>query len=242
MAGFDFVARKALADERNAQARRHEALDHADAGKLHRHSQLRAERAELLVENLAHEAGFWKQQRLINDVACADALITRKRIIGMNHQHQPIAENRMNLQARRFYRQGDDANVHRAIFDLLEHLVTEVAIDADLHRGKAPAVLSESLGKYVQTGGFVRADCEHAARRAGQVGDGAERFVAQREQTRGVFEKRFARDGKPNRLPHAIKKLLPVLVFKLVNLRADRGLRTIELLTRAGKAALLGDL
>ena len=147
----------------------------------------------------------------------------------------------MDFQAGRFHRQRDDAHVHGAVFHFFQNFVAEIPVDADLHGGKAPAVLRENFRQHVEAGRFVGADGQRAARRAGLVRHGAQRFVAQREKAPGVFEQRFARHGEPDGFPDAIEELLAVLLLELADLRAHRRLRAVELLAGAREAALLGN-
>ena len=107
--------------------------------------------------------------------------------------------------------------------------------------GKRRLIFGENVRQHVEAGGFVGADGQRAARRAGLVGHGAQRFVAQREQPPGIFEQGFARDREPHGFPDAVEQLLPVFLLELADLRAYGRLRAVELLTGARKTALFGD-
>src|ERR1700730_9467127 len=192
LTGPDFIAGEGLADNGNAQTGGNEPLDHSDARQFHGNAKPGAVRAELLVEHLAHETGLGKYQRLPGDVAREYRFVRREGIGRADHQHQTIFEDDMNLEAGRFYRQRNDAHVNGAVFDFLENLMAEIAVDADLYRWKAPAILGENVREHVKTRRFVRSDSECAARGAGLVGNGTQRFIPQSEETSCVFKQRFA--------------------------------------------------
>src|SRR5579862_7349992 len=151
-AGADLVASKACADKRNAQARCHESLDHADAGKLHGNAELRAVWAEELVEQLPREPGLRNDQRLIRDFGRSHRLVLSQRTAGTHHQHQAVAKNRVCSEAGRFYGKRDDADVHGAIFHFLDYLSAEVAINANLHGWEPSVEFGEDIGQYVEAG------------------------------------------------------------------------------------------
>src|SRR5262250_776841 len=77
------VPHKTLGDQRDAQARRHESFDHTDARQLHSDVQARAERAKLLVVDLAHEPGLRENQRLLGNFSGCDAFLLRQGFAGL---------------------------------------------------------------------------------------------------------------------------------------------------------------
>jgi hypothetical protein len=193
LTGAHLVAGKAGTDERYAQACRDKALDHAHAGQFHADLQPGAVGTKILVQQLTRESGPGKDERMLGDFARAHGLLPRQRIPRAHHQHDAVAKNRVHLQAARLHRQRDDADVNRTVLNLLEHLVAEVAIDADLDGRIEPVILGKHSRQHVEAGGFVGSDGQHAPRSAGLVGDGAQRFVAQCKETCGVFEQRLSR-------------------------------------------------
>src|ERR1700756_897188 len=148
----------------------------------------------------------------------------------------------MRFQTGRFYGQGHNANINRAILQLLDDFVAEVPVDANLHAGIEAAVFSKDIGQHVQAGGLVGPDYEGATRRDPLVGDREQRFVAQAEEPLGIAEQNSARRCKPDIFPGAVKELVTVLLFELPNLGADGRLRTEYFLPRARKTPQLVNL
>src|SRR5579875_299733 len=241
LAGLHFVLRKAFADQRDAEALGYELFDHSDARELHGDPHVRSIGAELLVEHLAREAGLRKDQRLARDIGGRYGFRSSERIRGGDHQHQTVSKNRMHSEAWGFNGNGDNADIHRAVFHLFKNFVAEVPVDTDLHGGISPAVFRENIGQHIQAGGLVGAHGERAARRGGLIGNGTKRLIPQREQPVRVFEQRLASHRKPNGFANAIEKLLSVFLFELADLGADSRLRAVEFLSGAREAALLRD-
>ncbi len=128
-------------------------------------------------------------------------------------------------------------DVDRSVLDLLQNLVAEIAVDADLHRRVEAVILRENFRQNVQACRFVGAEGEHSSRRGGLVGHGAQGFGAHVHHAHGVFKKGFSRGGKPHGLASAVKQLLAVFLFELAHLRADGRLRAEQFLPGARKTA-----
>ena len=134
-AGLYLVAGKTFADEGNTGVGADESLDHTDAGKLHGHAEARAIGAKQLVQDLAGEAGTRENQRLRSHFLERDLGAVSQRIAAADHETQAVARNVMNFESGRFDGEGHDADVDRTVFDALQDLVAEIAIDADVHLG-----------------------------------------------------------------------------------------------------------
>ena len=85
----------------------------------------------------------------------------------------------MYFKAGRLHRQGHDPKINGPVFDALQNLVAEIAIDADLHIWIRAMELGENLGQDVEAGGFICSDGKNAAGHLGLVGDGPQRFLPQ---------------------------------------------------------------
>ena len=178
---------------------------------------------------------------MFDDFADRHHLELGQRILGADHQHQLVAENRLNLQARRLDRQGKNADLYRAVFQLLHDFVAEIPVDADLHWRIAAAVFGKNLRQNIQTCGLVGAHPQGAARRTAVVGHRHQRFVAQGLQALGIFEKYLAGRSQFYRLARAVEQAVAVLLLQLADLGAHRRLRAENLLAGTGKTALPGN-
>src|SRR5579872_668525 len=236
-----FVAGKRGANQRNAQVGRDKTLDHADAWKFHSHLQFRAVRPEELVQQPSRVAGFWKEQRMFGDLADRKHLELCQGILRAHHQHELIPENRLDLQAGGLDRQGQNADFHGPIFELLNDLIAEIAINADLYRRISPAVLGEDLGQNIETSRLVGADAQGSPRSTAMIGHGRERFVAQVLQSLRVFIENLPGRSELDCLAGAVEQAVSVLLFQLTNLGADRRLRSKNLLARTRETALTGN-
>src|SRR5579862_8643674 len=232
---------KACADQRDTEAGGDEAFYHADAWQLHPDLKLRGVGTKQLVHKLAGVTGFGDQQRLACDVINSDSLLSCQGVFGTNHQHELVAKDGVGLQAGRFYWQGHDADIDRAVLQLLDDLVAEVAIDTDLDFRVEAAIFGEHFGQNVKASGFVGADDESASRGDALIGDGEERFLAQFVHALGVAEQHSASGGEADDFAGAVEQLVTVFLLELTNLCADRGLGTKHLLSGAGKATQFHD-
>ena len=131
---------------------------------------------EMFVQQLARVAGARKNQRLLGNILHANGLKLCQGIARIHHQHHAVPENRMNFQARRFGRKRDDSHVHRSVLHLLQHLVAEIPVNADLHSRIEAMIFRENIRKHIQARRFVGSQREHAARSRGFVGHGAQGF------------------------------------------------------------------
>ena len=177
---------------------------------------------------------------MLDDLADRHHLELGQRILRAHHQHQLVAENRLDLQARRLDGQGQNADLDRPVLQLFHDLVAEISIDADLHRRIAPAVFPENLRQNIQAGGLVGAHAQRAAGRAAVVRHRHQRFFAQIFQPLGIFVKNLAGRSQLYRLAGAVEQAVAILLLQLADLRADRRLRAENLLPRTGKTALSG--
>src|SRR5271168_416669 len=90
-AGFHLILGKTFANEGNSGVGADEALDHANAGKLHGDVKARTIGAEELIENLARKAGARQDHRLGRDFFERDLRTIRQRIARADHETQAIA-------------------------------------------------------------------------------------------------------------------------------------------------------
>ena len=75
-----------------------------------------------------------------------------------DHETQAVAMNLMHFQVGGFDGHGDDAHVDGAVFDALENLVAEIAVDADVHERIAALKFRKNIGEQIETGGFIGAE------------------------------------------------------------------------------------
>lgn len=92
-AGLDLVARKTFTDEGNTDIGADEALDHPDAGELHRHVHARTVGAEQFIEDLPRIARARKNERLRRDLGERDTRTACKRIARADHEAKTIFVN-----------------------------------------------------------------------------------------------------------------------------------------------------
>src|SRR5712691_7385481 len=159
-----------------------------------------------------------------------------ERVLRADHEAQTILVNVVHLQIRGLDGQGDDANIDGAVLDALQNLVTEIAIDADVHQGIAALKFRKNIGEQVETGGFIGAEDHRALNHVTAVSNDLNGFVAQAKQFFGVLEKNFTGRSQLNGLGRAVQEPGFIGLLKLANLRADGGLRTEDFLARTGKA------
>src|SRR5436853_3344749 len=149
------VAGKGSADKGHAEVGGHETLDHSDARQFHPDLYIGVLAAKQTIQQPARVTGFGKKQRVFQDFADGNNLVLGQGILGTHHQHQLVAEHGLDFQTRRLHGKGHDANVNRAVFQLLDNLVGKVAVDADLDAGIEAAIFGENLGQYIKAGGLV---------------------------------------------------------------------------------------
>ena len=167
---------------------------------------MRAVGPELLVEHLAHETRSSERSSGCSAMSLVVTLLMlRERIRGARHQHQAIAKNRMNAQAGRFHGQRDDADVDGAVFDLLDHFVAEIPVDADLHGGIALVVFRENIGQDVEAGCLVGADASVPRGVLDWSATARNDSLRRVSSSLGVFEKRFAGGREPHGLSDAVE-------------------------------------
>src|SRR5581483_8025426 len=197
-------------------------------------------RPKQFVEQPAGVARLREQEGLFDDFADGDHFELRQRIFRTDHQHQLVPENGLNLQTRRLNGKGEDTHLNLPVFELLHDLVAKIAVNADLHRGIATAIFSEYFGQNVQAGRLVGADAQGSTWRATVVGDGREGFVPEILQSLSIFVENLACGSKFHRLSGAIQEPVPIFLFQLPDLRADRRLRAEYLFAGAGETPLPG--
>ena len=235
-AGFYLIAGEALADEGDAGVGGDEALDHADAGKLHDDAQAGSVGAEKFVEDLASEAGAREDQRLAGDFFERDLGAMRERIAGADHEAEAVSREVMNFKRRRFNGESDDADVNGAVFDALQDLVAEIAIDADVDLRIAALEFGEYVGEKIEASGFVGAEDKRALHDVAAVGNDLNGFVAETEKTFGVFEEDFAGGSQLDGFSGTVEEAGAIGLFELADLGADGGLGAENFLAGAREA------
>src|SRR5580704_6733280 len=222
--GFDLVAGKAFADEGDAGVGGDETLDHADAGELHGDAEASAIGAKEFVEDLAGEAGARENQRLTGDFLEGDLGAVRKRVAAADHEAQAVAGNVVDFESGRFDGKCHDADVDGAVFDALQNLVAEIAIDADVDLGIAALKFRENVWKKIEAGGFVGAKNQGALHDVPAIGDDLNGFVAEAKKTFGVFEEDLACGSQLDGFGGAVEETSAISLFQLADLRAYGGL------------------
>jgi len=235
-AGFDLIASEAFADEGDAGVGGYEALDHANAGKLHGDAETGAVGAEKLVEDLAREAGARKDERLCGDFFERDLGAMRKRIASADHEAEAVAREVMDFKGRRLDGESDDADIHGAVFDALQDFVAEIAIDADMDLRIAALEFSEYIGQKIEASGFVGAENERTLHNVAAIGNDLNGFVAETKKALGVFEEDFAGRSQLDGFSGTVEEACAIGLFKLADLCADGGLRAENFLTGAREA------
>ncbi len=234
--GFHLVAGEALADEGDSGVGSDEALDHADAGKLHGDANAGTIGTEKLVQNLAGEASARENQGLRGYFLESDLGTMSERIAAADHESQAVARDMVDFERRGLDRKCDDADVYGAVLDALENLVAEIAVDADVDLRITALKLGENIREKIEAGGFVGAEDERALHDIAAVGDDLNGFIAEAEKALGVLEKDFASGSELDGFGGAVEKSGAISLFELADLGADGGLRTEHFLPSAREA------
>src|SRR5260370_15418756 len=98
----------------------------------------------------------------------------------------------MHLQIRRLDGQRDDADVNRAVLDALQYLVTEVAVDADVHQRIAALKFRKNIREQIEAGGFIGAENHPSLNNVAPVRNDLNGFVAPPKPLSCVLGKNFA--------------------------------------------------
>src|SRR6266436_9906626 len=231
--GFHVVLGKTLADKGNAGVGGDEALDHADTGQFHGDVNARAVRPEKFVENLAGEAGAWKDERLLGDFGQGDLGAMSERVAGADHEAQTVFVNVMHLQIGRLDGQRNDANVNGTVLDALQDLVAEITVNADVHERIAALKFGKNVGEEIEAGGFIGAEDDRSLNDVAAVGNDLNGFVAHAEKLFRVLEENLAGGSQLDGLGGTVKEPGLVGLLELANLGANRGLRAKDFLARA---------
>src|SRR5258708_12474589 len=85
------------------------------------------------MESMPGIAGARKSERLRRDFGERDTRTVGKRVPRADHKAETVSVNVVNLQVRRLHRQRYDSDIDGAIFDALQDLVAEIALNAALH-------------------------------------------------------------------------------------------------------------
>src|SRR5258708_4436974 len=155
-----------------------------------------------------------------------------QRVSPADHKAQAILVNVMHLQIGRLDGQRDDAHINRAVLDALQDLVTEVAIDADVHQRIAPLKFRKNIREQVEAGRLIRAEDDRSLNHVAAIRNDLNGFVAQAKQLFRVFEKNFAGRSELDGFGGAVEEPSLVCLFELANLRTYSGLRAEDFLAR----------
>src|SRR5437588_2642229 len=123
----------------------------------------------------------------------------------LNDELQLVAKHRHDAQASALYWQSDNADVHRARFDLLNDLAAEVAIDADADRWIFAVKTLEHLWQHIEKRGFIGADREYSSRLLPGMRKCVARFVMQSQQTLRILQQDFAGWREANSFAGTVK-------------------------------------
>src|SRR5262249_53706689 len=221
---LDLILGEAFADERNAGIGAYEAFDHAYTGQLHRNVNPGTVGTEKLVENLAGVTRTGEDERLTGDFFQRHLGTARQRVFAADHEAHAVFVNVVDLEVWRFQRHGDDADVHRTVFDALQDLVAEIAVDTDVDLRIFALKFSEYVRQKIEASSFVGAENHRALNDVAAIGDDLDRLVAQAQEAFGVVEQDFAGGCQLNGLGGSIEEFGAIGLFELANLGADGGL------------------
>ena len=98
------------------------------------------------------------------------------------------------------------------------------------------------LRQHVEKRCLIRSDRKHAASFLRGVRQRISRLIVQAQQASRVLQEDFAGRRQAHCLSRTVKQPLLVIVFKLPNLRADRGLRSKHFGSRPREVTFFGDL
>src|SRR4029077_11778376 len=85
-----------------------------------------------------------------------------------------------------------DTDIHRTVFDALQNLVTEIAIDADVDLRVFALKFRKNVGEEIETGSLIGAKDDRTLDDVAAIGYDLNGFVAQAKQAFGVIEEDFA--------------------------------------------------
>ena len=145
----------------------------------------------------------------------------------------------LQLVERRFVL--DEADIDFAVHDLARNLVQAAAIDADLDVGKLLQVAAERRRQQIDRCRLVRGDRQRAGLERLQLGDLAQRFVAQVNHAPGVVGEHAASLRQRHLVDVARKERRADFFFELLDALADCRLRAAHALGGAGERALFDD-
>ena len=135
----------------------------------------------------------------------------------------------------------DEADVDFAVHDLARNLVQAAAIDADLDVGKFLQVAAERRRQQVDGGRLVRGNRQRAGLERLELGDLAQRLVAQVHHAPRVVGQDAAGLGQRHLVDVARKERRADFFFELLDALADRRLRAAHALGRARERAFFDD-
>src|SRR5260370_1601488 len=129
---------------------------------------------------------------MLRDFREGDLGAVGERVSRTEHEAQAMLVDMMHLQIRRLDGQRDDADVNRAVLDALQYLVTEVAVDADVHQRIAALKFRKNIREQIEAGGFIGAEDDRSLNNAAAVRNDLNGVGAQAKQLSRVPEKNFA--------------------------------------------------
>ncbi len=136
-------------------------------------------RTKQFVHDPPGKARAGQDHGLLHYHADGDFVVLGQGIVSAHHEHESVSEDGPNLEHRHFHGERDDPHIDRPAVQPLQNLVTEVPVNAHLHRWIKSQILGENIGQDIKAGGLVRAEREHTSRIIPVVGDGAQGFIAQ---------------------------------------------------------------
>ena len=111
------------------------------------------------------------------------------------------------FSVRRLDGQRNDADVDGAVFDALQNLVAEIAVDADVHQREIAAEIRQKY-RAADTSRWLRWRRKHRAlHHVAAVRDDLHGFVAQAQKAFGKFEQNFAGGSELHGFGGAIQNL-----------------------------------
>ena len=129
--------------------------------------------------------------------------------------------NVMNFEIGRLQRKRDNTDVDGAVFDALQNLVTEIAIDADVDLRVSTLKFRKNVGEEIEASSLIGAKDDWTLDDVAAIGDDLNGFVAQAKQAFGVIEEDFTGGSELDGLGGTIQEFGAISLLELTNLRTD---------------------
>ena len=229
-------------NDRHAHADHDEGLENLDAFRLGHDLWRDVLAQEELVDGLsAVRAWFEQDERLTDNVARGDLLLTRERVSGRRDEQEFLAHDRHAHQVWIVHGQRQEPQVCRSAPKLPEQALRRAGHQLHVHIGMVLAECLQQRRKHVEADRHSASQAHGAADRLLAVEDAGPRALEILEHALAQPEKSGAGRRNPDLAAKPQEHLLLQLLFEQQNLTADGRLRQVQLLPGARERSRLRD-